>query len=220
MNDTSTRAHDLPDKDNVLSICQFNFLPIRYMHPTWFSALPNGSLLQRLRHCQRTEQRLSRYILSHFNLIEQHWFDFTAPVNRIALLSGTSIIQLIFYAGLTLNATAIQRSLLRKDVIVLKQSLGEKPYLFALKRASFLYPSPAAKASLPLDNGLRIHLMREGIRCLSRVFQDQPRALTQRLLWKLPRSWAAVFLSQPVQGCTQKTLGLLLIKLVEELELA
>lgn len=218
--DTSAPVNSLADNDIAASICQFNFSPIRYMHPTWFSALPNGSLLERLRHCQRAEPRLSRYLLAYFNLVGHYWFEFTAPTHRIALLPSVSLTKLLFYAGLTLNAEPIRRTLLRTDVIRLKQRLGEKPYLFALKRAPFLYSPQANPANLPHDETLRAHLMREGMRCLSSVFHDHHRALTQRLLWKLPRSWSTVYSPDPVETDTQETLTWLLIKLVSELELS
>lgn len=218
--DTSAPVNSLVDKDIAASICQFNFLPIRYMHPTWFGALPDGSLLERLRHCQRAEPRLSRYLLAHFDLAGHYWFEFAAPIHRIALLPSVSLIKLLFYAGLTLNAESIRRTLLRSDVIALKQRLGEKPYLFALKRAPFLCSPQTSPANLPRDETLRAHLVRAGMRCLSSVFYDHHRALTQRLLWKLPRSWSTVYSPNPVERDTQEALTWLLIKLVSELELS
>jgi hypothetical protein len=204
----------------TLSICQFNFLPIQYIHPSWLITLPNSFILERLRHCQRTAHRLSRYLLTHFELDDQYWFAFTNPIHRIALLNSSSLIKLVFYTGLTLNADPIRRAVGRCEVVNLKKAIGEEGYLFAVKRAPFLWPTPKNVDTLPTDPyQLRQYLISKGITYLDNVFYQHSPALTQRLWWKLPMRWHCSLPPATLQPPKQDTIALLLCKLVKELEL-
>jgi hypothetical protein len=202
----------------ILSICQFNFLPIQYIHSSWLTRLPSGFIMERLRHCQRTAHRLSRYLLSRFGLEDQYWFEFTDPVNRIALLNSPSLIKLVFYTGLTLNADPIRRAVGRCEVVNFKAAIGEEGYLFAVKRAPFLWLTPENADTLPSNpNQLHQHLISAGIAYLDNIFYHHSPALTQRLWWKFPKSWHCS--PSSLQTVKQEAIALLLCKLVKELEL-
>lgn len=218
MNEIAVPQNKTALRKEVLSICRFNFLPIQYIHPSWLSTLPTGFVLERLRHCQRTAHHLSRYLLAQFGLENRYWFEFTDPVNRIALLNSPSLIKLAFYTGLTLNADPIRRALQRCEVNNLKKAIGEDNYLFAVKRAPFLWPASENVHKLPSDpDHLRQYLISAGITYLDNAFYQRSSALTQRLWWKLPKSWRSSPAS--LKTVKQEAIALLLCKLVKELEL-
>jgi hypothetical protein len=207
-------------KKEALAICQFNFLPIQYIHTSWLTTLPAGSMMERLRHCQRTAHRLSHYLLAHFKLENQYWFEFTNPVNRIALLNRDSLIKLVFYTGLTLSADAIRRAVRGCDVVNLKNAIGEEGYFFAVKRAPFFWPALEDVHTLPTDPyHLRQHLVLKGMSCLDALFCQRSLALTQRLWWKIPMGWRDSLRPSSPHTAKPETVALLLHKLIKELEL-
>lgn len=208
-----------PGKE-VLLICRFNFLPSQYIHSSWLTTLPAGFIMERLRHCQRTAHRLSRYLLAHFGLENQYWFEFTDPIHRIALLNSHHLIKLVFYTGLTLNADPIRRAVGRCEVVNLKAAIGEEGYLFAVKRAPFIWPTSENRGALPTDTDrLRHHFISRGIAYLDNAFYQRAPALTQRLWWKLPKGWRCGLPTSSLPIKKQEAIGLLLCKLVKELEL-
>lgn len=183
------------DRENSLefSMCEFNFLPTRYIHQSWLATIRRGKLLRKLSYCRRSEQRVSRYLLSEFELDGQYWFDFSNSCNSIALLDGNKLAQLVLYAGLAVNARRIQGTILGKDVLKLKRDLGEDSYLFALKGAS-LSNLTSEVASMPTySKCMAVQSKICGIKCLATVFPDGTPALTKRMLLKLPVTWCNHF---------------------------
>jgi hypothetical protein len=220
MNAIVTEQTKTPLEKDALSICQFNFLPMQYIHHSWLTGLPTGFVMERLRHCQRTTHRLSRYLLRHFKLEDQYWFEFTDPINRIALLDNNNLIKLVFYTGLTLNTNAIRQAVQRCEVVNLKQAIGKVGYFFAVKRAPFLWPTIENIDTLPTDPyQLRQCLISMGINYLDNAFYQRSPALTQRLWWKLPKGWHGSLSAFSLQPPKQEAAALLLCKLVKELEL-
>lgn len=181
-------------KDSLeFSICEFNFLPLRYIHSSWLETVRRGTLLSKFRGCRRTEQRLSRYLLAEFELHGQYWFDFSDPCKCIALLDGNKLAQLVLYTGLAVNAARIKGTILGKEVLKLRRDLGEDAYLFALKDAS-LFGLTSEVASLPrYSKCMLVQAKICGIRCLATVFPEGTPAFTKRMLLKLPVSWCNHF---------------------------
>ncbi|MGB4876465.1 MAG: SctK family type III secretion system sorting platform protein [Candidatus Competibacter sp.] len=184
-----------PDRRLAAAIVEFNCLPGRYAHDSWFAVLPRGALLLRLRESPRVAQRLSRELLAAWGLEGHYCFDFSAPSARLALLDGSTLAQLVLYAGLTATAAYVRRAVERDKMAALKQRLGEPALLFALKRAPFLSgvaPLPDALHRASPDAFHQITLL-AGLQCLAASLKGQERALRRRLLLKFPQGWAAAF---------------------------
>lgn len=184
------------DRRLTAAIVEFNCLPSRYAHASWFATLPHGALLVRLRESPRIAQRLSRYLAAAWGLEGQYYFDFSAPAARLALLDSSTLVQLVLYAGLTATAAYVRQTVEHDKVAALKQRLGESAFLFALKRAPFL---GGAAASLPValhgaspDTFYQLTLV-VGLQCLAASLSGQEPALLRRLLLKFPRGWATAF---------------------------
>lgn len=185
------------DRRLAAAIVEFNCLPSRYAHDSWFTALPHGALLLRLRESPRIAQRLSRHLLAAWGLEGQYCFDFSTPPARLALLDSSTLTQLVLYAGLTATAAYVRQTVERDKVAALKQRLGEPAFLFALKRAPFLggvVPLSTALHRASPDAFHRITLL-AGLQCLAASLKGRERALRRRLLFKFPHGWAASFAS-------------------------
>lgn len=184
-----------PNRRLAAAIVEFNCLPSRYAHASWFAALPHGALLLKLRESPRAAQRLSRYLLAAWGLEGRYCTDFSAPAARLALLDSATLTQLVLCAGLTATAAYVGRTVERDKVAALKRRLGEPAFLFALKRAPFLggvAPLPDALHRASPEDFHRITLL-AGLQCLSASLKGRERALRRRLLFKFPQGWAASF---------------------------
>lgn len=183
----------MTDAENI-AICEFNFAPLDYVHDSWLSTLPDGDLLAKLRSSRRVKARLSRHLLSQLKLEGHYWFDFGQPGARLTLLDSEQLLKLVFYCGLTLDATRVQQTVLRQEVLRIKNAIGEPGYQFALKRAPHIGPLPASLVPQdPYSNDFYRHATICGTRCLGVAVSRFNRALTHRLLLKLPAVWQEVF---------------------------
>jgi hypothetical protein len=170
------------DRNHLIN--EFNFLPLRYIHSSWLKTIPAGKCIEGMRSCARTEYRLSRYLLTHFELENEYCFDFTDEVKTIALLDQNKIAKVAQYAGLVINREQIKRKIARDDVVQLKQQIGEDAYTFAIKRAPFFgatpeFPSTHASEHLPANVTVN------GIQCLATLFSGNS-AIFKRVFLKFP----------------------------------
>lgn len=168
-------------------IYEFNFLPLRYIHASWLQTVTGGKSIEKMRSCARTEYRLSRYLLAYFGLENEYCFDFTDEVETIALLNQNKISEVARYAGLVINREQIKRNIARNDVVQLKYLIGEKAYMFALKRAPFFgaipdFPSTYKSESILTD------ITVSGFRCLATIFSGNS-ALFKRVFLKFPSTY-------------------------------
>jgi len=173
--------------DRNLSINEFNFLPLRYIHPSWLKTISGGKYVEKMRSCTRTEYRLSRYLLSCFGLENEFCFNFTDQVKSIALLDNDQITKVVQHAGLAVNREHIKKIIARDDVVQLKQQIGEEAYVFALKRAPFLGEIPEFPSSYKSEH-MPTNIIVSGIRCLATIFSDDS-AVFKRVLLKFPSLW-------------------------------
>ena len=133
------------DRRLAAAIVEFNCLPSRYAHDSWFTALPHGALLLRLRESPRVAQRLSRHLLAAWGLEGQYCFDFSAPATRLDLLDSPTLTRLVLYAGLQCLAASLkgrERALRRRLLFKFPQGWAAS---FASSKAM---PPPAASARL------------------------------------------------------------------------
>ncbi|MEE4379283.1 MAG: SctK family type III secretion system sorting platform protein [Candidatus Competibacteraceae bacterium] len=208
----------VPDRALLAAVCEFNLLPSQYLHDSWLESLPHGNLLAQLTACSRVGAQLSQYLLQQFGLPDQYCFAIEEPLLRIALLPEADIAALVLHAGLCRYSRQIQHTVLRQEVLALREQLGEEAYLFALKRAPFLAP-PLENSTDPAwqADHCREHTWRAGIGCLSSAFSGQAPALVQRLMMKLPRHWQAD-MADPPWWLSQHQAKMLLGKLMIELK--
>lgn len=175
-------------------IYEFNFFPTRYMHRDWVEELlPDGygTLYEKLLANPRAERRLSEFILAGRNIEGGPFHDFQELSHRFALLDPDSLGQLLLYTGIATGARWISHQIERTAVALLKESLGEKGYLFALKKAPFLIGNASFPSTRPEQNDkLLSFLLASAVQCLKLCLHDAPSSLVQRMLLKLPRELA------------------------------
>jgi hypothetical protein len=169
-------------------IHEFNMSPARYIHGSWIDAIVKQALFERLKKSGRAEKRLSGLILERFELNRDHVFDFEDRDRRLALIDSRSLLRLIFFTGTALNASRIAAIVQREPLLSLKKRIGERAHLFALKKAPFLIGRseiPPAQEQGSAD--LKRQITQSGMKCFGACFDQEPEALTRRLLFKLPK---------------------------------
>jgi hypothetical protein len=170
------------DRNHLIN--EFNFLPLRYIHSSWLKTIPAGKCIEEMRSCARTEYRLSRYLLTHFELENEYYFDFTDEVKTIALLDQNKISEVARYAGLVINREQIKTKIARDEVVQLKQQIGEDAYTFAIKRAPFFGAIPEFP-SIYTSEHMPVNVTVSGIQCLATLFSGNS-ALFKRVFLKFP----------------------------------
>ncbi|WP_185961327.1 SctK family type III secretion system sorting platform protein [Telmatospirillum sp. J64-1] len=123
-------------------IYQFNLFPSRYIHASWVDVMFEPSLWQRMAATRRCEAALNRVLLQELSLEDSFPVDFSAPAARVGLLDQESLSRLSLYLGLTLDHSSIRRVIHGPSVAVLRQTLGDDAFLFAVQRAPLLAPPP------------------------------------------------------------------------------
>jgi hypothetical protein len=174
------------DKNHLIN--EFNFLPLRYIHPSWLKTIPGGRYLGGMHSFSRTEHRLSQYILSHLGLENEYFFDFTNQANTIALLDESKLSEIIRYAGLVINREQIKKIIVREDIVQLKQKMGEEAYFFTLKRAPFMGTVPDFPTTEYKSENILTNVTISGVQCLATLFSDNT-AILKRLFLKFPITW-------------------------------
>ena len=206
------------DKNNLIN--EFNFLPLRYIHPSWLKTVFGGKYIEEMRSCSRTEYRLSQYLLSYFELENDYCFDFTNQVNTIALLDESKLSEIVRYAGLVINSEQIKKNIAREDVVQLKHQIGEKAYLFALKRAPFMGTIPDFPSHEYKSENLLTNIRISGAQCLAALFSDNT-AILKRVFFKFPIIWKPYSqLSTLLISKEHNTASSLLVRIQAELDIA
>ena len=87
-----------------------------------------------------------------------------------------------------MNSPQIAGIVERGPLLSLKKSIGEKAYLFAVKKAPFLTgPVEIPAADDRGDERLKHQIIKSGLKCFAACFDQEPEALTRRLAFKLPK---------------------------------
>ena len=184
-------------------IHEFNLRPARYIDQTWLDDL-DDQLITRLTKSRRGERKLSDLILDRFQLRDHFFFDFEDKSERIALIDSATLHQLFFATGIALNHTYIRSIIEKSAQLQLKQSIGEASFTFGIKKAPLLIGNQGFPFILKPDpDDLKTSFTLAGLKCFSAVFSGGPRALTQRLKFKLPVLMALDFdmqISTDVKG--------------------
>lgn len=184
---TADRPSPATDRLSGL-IGEFNFFPLRYLHPSRMEALPHRTLIERLRAAPGTEAPLNRHLLRHFRLEGRYHFDFSTPALRLALLDQVALERLLLFIGITFEAENLRKKIRRSEITQLQDTIGEDGYRFALKRAPFL-PDPEFHPEIPdPPSDTRVRLLTQGLAYLARVadIPGWPEPVTPRVALKLP----------------------------------
>jgi hypothetical protein len=170
---------------------QFNVLPTRYMHPSWWENVTDfPSAIVRCTENQRAEKHLAAYILGIIG--HQYCYQFQDLAHRIVLLDGPTLEKLVFALGLTVNARRIKAIIDGPKVRLLKKDLGEIAFLFAIKRASlfgnqtWFWDAGADESDLSREG-----VVQDGRKCIQICLSSAPEAMTKRFRLKFAKtvSW-------------------------------
>lgn len=127
-------------------IYEFNYLPARYLHDSWWVDIPNGNVLKLLRDNQRIENRLSEIIINYFKINGEYSFDFDDHLDAIGLQPVNEINELLDYLGLLYAGHQINQIIIKGKLLEYEELLGKEKYKFARDVA------PAIRTSIGISN--------------------------------------------------------------------
>ncbi|MBE8215841.1 MAG: SctK family type III secretion system sorting platform protein [Endozoicomonadaceae bacterium] len=170
----------------------FNYAIADYIDASWLAETDYEDILQTLQANPDSQQWVSLYFLQHYDLEQLPDFDFENPLKLIAFQSRHVLIQVIFYAGLTLNHNLFRQVIKRIERKALEDCLGDVSYQFVIKRAPLM--SGQLTQLLPCHfkinwqqvDDIKKHIFRSGIRLLGTVFFNESEGYKKRLLFKFP----------------------------------
>lgn len=171
-----------------LTIYRFNETPSEYVEKSHILSIPYlASHWEELSSIRRVQEKLSRFLLKHFNLENQPFYQFEDPRLRIALLDRSTLNELLLHAGAVIYSERISKVVMKKDVLALKESIGDNMYFFAAKKASLL-TGFAPKVNLPEEGTLITNnaLFEAGKQCLQMCLVHEDERLLKRLVLKFP----------------------------------
>ena len=170
-----------------------------YLHPTWWREdwLPMP-LFEQLRTSAGARGNLSRFLHEQLGIDRRERVILEDPRWRIAVLAPHDLLRLVHGAGLVRQAEGIDRVVLGRERRLLREALGESDYVFARKSA------PRLLRRLQGGNGTAAatafdfsrldqwdeRCRKSGIACLAEFAGKLPEPWQQRLLLKLPKSYA------------------------------
>lgn len=191
---TSTFIKSAIERDDNLfaQIYNFNQLISKYIEPTHVVDFPNlAKYWDGFKKIKRVQKNLSALLLKYFNLENKTFYGFEDPRLRIALLDVHTLNNLLLYTGAVLYSERISKIILKKDLLLLKESIGEEIYFFATKKASLLIGF-APKINLITDTPIsKETLLEAGKETLQICLAQEDPGLTKRLILKFPKniSW-------------------------------
>ena len=207
-------------------IVDFNFFPISEMDDSWWqSDWLAPSLFNRLRKSKAVRGKLSDFILESYQLRRENYFDFTSSEKQAALLNSAELKALLYVIGLIVESDTIANAIEKKAQSIIKESLGEADYLYALKnRISIGRSQTKGKITLAGNKAqdfkdFKSRVYQSGLRCLLNLLDDMPQDFIQRILFKLPKAWSAAIPSSDNKDDYQE-IKACLPRLFKELEIS
>lgn len=171
------------------SIYRFNEMISEYVEKSHILTIPFlANQWEDFVPIRRIRERLSRFLLKHFNLENQPFYGFEDPRLRIALLEGETLNKLLIHAGAIIYSERMSKLIMKKDVTALKESIGEDMYFFASKKASLL-TGYAPRINLPENTTIitKEALFEVGQQCLQMCLANEDERLLKRLILKFPK---------------------------------
>lgn len=175
------------DDDLFATIYRFNELVSLYIDKSHLSPFPQlEENWEKLKESTRVQKKISHMLLRHLNLESRLHYDFVEPRLRLALLDAKVLNELLIRAGAVYYSEKIGKIIVKKDVLALKESIGEQMYFFATKKAS-LIKGLAPEIELPeVSQFGQDEFFQAGQRCLEICFSQVDSALIDRLILKFP----------------------------------
>ena len=162
-------------------LCEFNFLPAVYLHPTRRPDFFDNTLPDKVWTCSRVWPRLSALMLEQLGLQEEIQFSLPSQQHSFVLLPPIRLVRLAQHIGAILLGSQIRSSLARDEVLRWRERLGQEAFDFAMNRARLL-PS----AHLAHDSKGATDVASIGFGVLVRCLSDLPKGISQRTLLKMP----------------------------------
>lgn len=185
----STSNHfDMTDEFSR-AVWRFNFRPDSYIHPSWLTNMPDGTVMRALVGHAHGESRLLKHMMQRLGLHDSVFFDFSKPLTRLALWPESELGQLVLYLGAMFHFQLLRRVVTRDDLIKIQQVLGDDLYRFTQQRAPFLTHNISAEVVLPAPLGLKKRFVLAGMLYLRAAFAGYPPAFWKRLVYKLDRDY-------------------------------
>ena len=197
------------DSDLFGLVLDFNKDIGRYIHPSHFLEIPHP-VVQTILDSQRSADRFSQKILSHFKLSDSYTFDFSNKHYRMALLDAQTLKNLSLYAGATIYSAELKTIIKKEKVSELRLFLSEKIYSFAIKKTMlFLRYAPPREVLAPEPIDIRDKISQAGLICLKICLSGAPSAILDRFKLKFPASTDWNFPKNPTEELRVKTFSLL-----------
>ena len=178
----------LTRRDNLfIAIYQFNELISLYVDESHLGQFPVlGNNWKAFREVPRVQKKLSKLLQKLFNLEGLQYYNFEEPRLRLALMEGRVLRELLMKVGAVYYSERIGKIIVKREVLDLKESIGEDIYFFATKKAS-LIKGLGPKVEVPDVKELRREdLIEMGKLCLEICFSGEDRGLTERMVLKMP----------------------------------
>lgn len=202
-----------------LTIYRFNEMISEYVEKSHVSIPYLANQWDYLVSLERLQKKLSRLLLKHFNLENQPFYQFEDPRLRIALLDRSTLDNLLIHAGAVIYSERISKLVMKKDVLALKESIGDDMYFFAAKKASLL-TGFAPRVMLPEESTpiTKDALFEAGKQCLQMSLVHEDERLLKRLVLKFPKEIQWDFLSLVAEEQKTKAWNYLYRILVKEVK--
>ena len=139
-----------------------------------------------------------RHLESSDTTRPQPFWDFSEPSRCLALLDTATLDELTLFYGASLHAQEIARTIMGKDMVLLREHLGKRVHEYALHRGQ--YQTPWGRKIflgrhhvLPLAQRARLH----GQEALGLLLSTWPAALQSRVPARMREAPAAELPSSP-----------------------
>ncbi|WP_252178929.1 SctK family type III secretion system sorting platform protein [Endozoicomonas sp. 4G] len=221
MNAEQPHLQEDPQSELFQSIAEFNLYLVRFIHHSWLKTIKLSPLVKQLRQAGHADYYLSHFLLTEFKLNNDYDYDFDEKHKRVALADEEALTKLAFYLGIILNESVIRNTLRKQERMLLKKTLGEDGFRFAVKKAQFFSRIRSDQGpSFLIDwdhlDRFKRYLLQSGFQVLGRAFSDSSPAFTKRLELKLPVSFRDDLQSSEKSGLDIRQCKTLVVKAHKE----
>ncbi|MGU9978139.1 MAG: SctK family type III secretion system sorting platform protein [Candidatus Oxydemutatoraceae bacterium WSBS_2016_MAG_OTU14] len=171
---------------------QFNYFPLTYSDPSWITPEWMKLSTQALQGLNKHGQfYASQLMLKHYEFSQHAIFDGGAKIREIILLDREHLVRVSTLIGLVTYSKSIARVILGKERKVIRDTIGEKNYNFAIKKGVYLLDDVGLNEwipDLPPSETMMEDFLKIGVQALATLTQELPQALSQRVQFKFPRA--------------------------------
>ncbi len=192
------------EKSELLRVIyEFNTCFIYYAHSSWLSNLfPDvpSEMWNSLKMNRGCARYFSKQLASKINIADEEvdFYDFEKPEHRFVLLPLQEVMDLLFFSGLARAFKNISSIVDRGSILRIKETIGERGYNFALKKAPFILGNfiPSVELEINENTNPEQEIIKAGIACLKTLLADMSPAALKKFFLKLPvyfeKEWEAI----------------------------